>query len=81
LAFGPAENFASRELSGKGPASFVAGFNPTTATFTLDEGMPATVTVGASSTTGAAAERFKPAAGGTKARSLGELARASAEAS
>jgi hypothetical protein len=37
LASGPAENFASRELPGNGPAIFPAGFKPTTATFTFAE--------------------------------------------
>src|SRR5271154_5139156 len=54
LGFGPAENFASRGVSGKGPGSLVAGFSPTTATLTFADGNAATSSAGASSIGGTA---------------------------
>src|ERR1700730_6473829 len=41
LACGPTENLAGRDVSGRGAANFVAGFSPTTATSTREEGIPA----------------------------------------
>ena len=84
FASGPTENFAGRAVSGRGAVNFVAGFSPTTATSTCEEGILAASRVGASCTSGAAAFPFEPGpltpgdGGGTNARGLGLFASADA---
>ena len=77
LETGPTENFASREVSGSGAVSLAAGFNPITATSTVDEGNPARSSVGASTTGGkpcAIPGLAWSATGGTKRRGTGLMA-------